>query len=105
MNDNDTITYLSGTSGRVVCLRENGCAGVTLRTAVTNHPDSRAWRGLNGERFEVLSNTDREVIVEITGGAVCDCSYLSDDDVDECQGHETTRGAIGSVFFCDGSCS
>ena len=98
----DTTTYLAGTSGRIVCLRENGCAGVTLRAAVTNHPNSRAWRGLNGERFEVLSDTDREVIVEITGGAVCDCSYSPDDD--DCEGHETTRGAIGSVFYCDGSC-
>jgi hypothetical protein len=24
---------------------------------------------------------------------------------DDCEGHETTRGAIGSVFYCDGSCA
>ena len=28
----------------------------------------------------------------------------ADDDDGECEGHETTRGPIGSVFYCDGSC-
>ncbi len=25
-------------------------------------------------------------------------------DAEQCEGHETTRGPIGSVFYCDGSC-
>jgi hypothetical protein len=68
-----TFNYMTGESGRIVCTRDKGCAGVTLMSALHRYPIARAWRGLNGEPFEVMSDIDVDVIRQIRGGAVCDC--------------------------------
>jgi hypothetical protein len=74
-NITETITYLSGDSGRIVCTRVKGCAGATLTATMARYPIARAWRGLNGEPFQKMTDADIEVIRQITGGTVCDCEY------------------------------
>lgn len=69
------VTYLVGDSGRIVCDRPKGCAGATLTAAREAHPHARAWRGLNGEPYQAMTETGAAEIRAITGGAVCDCEY------------------------------
>lgn len=75
MKNTETVTYLSGDSGRIVCTRTKGCAGATLTASMTRYPVARAWRGLNGEPYQIMSKSDVDVIRQITGGNVCDCEY------------------------------
>lgn len=72
-NTLEKVTYLTGESGRIVCTRENGCAGVTLLSGWLAHRSSTVWFGLNGERFTKLDDDVRDTIVELTGGVLCDC--------------------------------
>lgn len=69
----DTVIYLSGASGRIVCTRTAQCAGVTLLSAFNRHPNARAWNGLNGEPYERTVPGDVIEIRALTRGAVCDC--------------------------------
>lgn len=75
MQSTEIVTYLVGDSGRIVCDRVKGCAGVTLTNARKNHPNARAWRGLNGEPYEVMNPADVAEIRALTDGAACDCEY------------------------------
>jgi hypothetical protein len=75
-NTHDTkFSYLSGTSGRVVCTRPENCAGVTLISAFRARPNDARWGGMNGESFVLLSEADAIEIASITGGSICDCGF------------------------------
>lgn len=67
-------TYLTcPVTGRIVCLEERGCAGMTLQADYRNNSDGPVWFGHDGAAYVRLTLEDAAEVLAITGGPLCDC--------------------------------